>query len=105
MGDAEGQGSLSSFTIFLDENHCRNPHLLAVLQDESVSCEKHLDHFPSGLADTVWLPVVAARGWCLLTTDARIRTNELERNAVRDYGLRMYYFSRNNIGGQKWELR
>jgi hypothetical protein len=64
-------------------------------------CEKHLDHFPAGTPDTEWLPVIAGRGWSLITTDARIRTNLLEREAVRINRVRMFYFSRNNLAGKE----
>jgi hypothetical protein len=101
MGDAQGQGGLTPFVVFLDENHCRNPHLLAALKDAGVECQKHLDHFRPGLEDTARLPEVAKRGWCLLTTDAKIRYNSLERMAVRDNRLRMFYFSRNNLAGSE----
>ncbi len=99
MGDAEGQSGLASFVVFLDENHCRNPHLLAALSEADVECQKHLDYFEAGMEDTGWIPVVAERGWCLLTADARIRYNQLERQAVQDNGLRMFYFSNNNVAG------
>lgn len=99
MGDAEGQSGIASFVVFLDENHCRNPHLLRALADAGVACEKHVDHFSAGLEDTAWLPIIAQRGWCLLTTDVRIRYNELERQAVRENSVRMFYFSRNNVAG------
>ena len=99
MGDAQRQSSLGTLVIFLDENHCRNPHLLRVLTEAAISCEKHLDHFPAGTEDKIWLPMIAARGWSLLTTDARIRTNHLERECIRTNGLCMFYFSRNDIAG------
>jgi len=86
------------FVIFLDENHCRNPHLIAVY-------EKHLDHFPVGAEDVLWLPEIARRNWILLTSDARIRrksrVNYLELEAVRSNSLRMFYFSRNDSPGVK----
>ncbi len=94
MGDAEGQSGLDSFIVFLDENHCRNPHLLSALEAAGVEYKRHLDHFEAGLEDTAWIPFVAQRGWCLLTADARIRYNQLERQAVQDNSLRMFYFSR-----------
>ncbi len=99
MGDAEGQSGLAPFVLFLDENHHRNRHLLQALATAGVECEKHLDHFATGTEDTAWLPAVAAKGWCLLTTDARIRYNFLEREAVRTNSLRMFYFPTNNLGG------
>ena len=99
MGDEQGQGSLSKLVLFLDENHCRNPHIIRAIEERGIVCEKHLDHFAVGLEDTKWLPVIAQRGWSLLTTDARIRTNLLEKEAVRANGVRMFYFSRNNLAG------
>lgn len=99
MGDAEGQGSLEHPVIFLDENHCGNRHLHAALDAFGIRYEKHLDHFPRGIEDTAWIPVVAREGWVLLTSDARIRYNSLEKNAVKNNSLRMFYFTRNDIGG------
>ena len=43
---------------------------------------------------------VGERGWCLITTDARIRSNALERESVRQHAIRMFYFSRNNLSGR-----
>jgi len=97
MGAEQGQGSVKSLVLFLDENHCRNPHIIRVIEERGIACEKHLDYFAAGTEDTEWLPVIAARGWCLITTDARIRTNFLEREAVRTDGVRRPYFSRNDI--------
>ncbi len=101
MGDAEGQGSLEQPVIFLDENHCGNPHLHAALDAAGVRYEKHLDHFLRGVEDTEWIPIVAAKGWVLLTSDARIRYNSLERDAVKSNNLRMFYFTRNDIAGRE----
>jgi hypothetical protein len=99
MGDAEGQSSLVHPVIFLDENHCGNVHLHAALTAAQVPFEKHLDHFARGLEDAAWIPVIAARHWVLLTSDARIRYNSLERDAVKANALRMFYFTRNDIAG------
>jgi hypothetical protein len=99
MGSSAGEGSLATFVVFLDENHCRNPHLLAALRDAGVAYERHLDHFPAGVEDVVWLPEVGRRGWTLLTTDKRIRSHVLERESVRENFVRMFYFSTNNVSG------
>ena len=97
MGDE--QGGLAEFVLFLDENHCRNRYLIEAIVEFGIVCEKHLDHFEAGAPDVEWLPVIASRGWSLLTTDARIKTNFLEREAVRRNKVRMFYFSRNNLAG------
>lgn len=101
MGDEQGQGSVERLVLFLDENHCRNPHLIQAIEESGLQCERHLDHFPPGVEDVQWLPAIAQRGWALLTTDARIRSNLLEREAVRVNGVRMFYFSRNNLAGSE----
>ena len=74
MGDEQGQSGVAKPVIFLDENHCRNPHMIRAVEEHGLLCEKHLDHFARGTEDTSWLPVVGQRGWVLVTTDARIRT-------------------------------
>jgi hypothetical protein len=107
MGDEQGQSGLTMpgpAVLFLDENHCRNRHVIDAIEGAGVRCEKHLDHFPSGMEDVVWLPEVGRLGWCLLTTDARIRSNYLEREAVRKNGVRMFYFPRNNLSGAEMGL-
>ena len=101
MGDAQGQGGVSQFVLFLDENHCRNPHIIEVIAEYGATCEKHLDHFEPGTEDVKWLPVVGERGWCLITTDSRIRRNKLEKEAVRVNGVRMFYFARNQLSGRE----
>lgn len=73
--------------------------MILAIEAFGAACEKHLDHFAPGTADTLWLPAVASRGWVLLTTDARIRHNLLEKEAVRANRMRMFYFSRNNLAG------
>lgn len=45
--------------------------------------------------------MVGERGWCLVTTDSRIRRNKLEKEAVRVNNVRMFYFSRNQLSGKE----
>ena len=65
MGDEHRQGGVTKLVIFLDENHCRNPHMIEAIEGNGIVCEKHLDHFQAGSEDTEWLPVIGQRGWCL----------------------------------------
>ena len=46
-----------------------------------------------------WLPVVGRKGWCLLTTDKRMRRRPLERNAIREHRMKMFYFANNDVTG------
>lgn len=101
MGDEPGQGSVKPIVFFLDENHCGNLNMIVAIEDNGCVCEKHLDHFQRGTDDTEWLPIVAQRGWALVTADARIRWNRLEKAAVRENGARMFYFSSNNSSGSE----
>lgn len=39
--------------------------------------------------DVDWIPVVAARGWLIITRDVRIQAHAAEVAAVRDYGAKM----------------
>ena len=99
MGNASAQGSVIAFIVFLDENHCGNLHLHAALRANNVRFESYLDHFARGVPDTEWLPEVGKRSWCLLTTDKRIRRRPLEREAVFEHTIRMFYFANNDVGG------
>lgn len=53
------------------------------------SAEVHDDHFAHDAVDTEWLPVVAARGWVILTKDEQIGHKPGEVAAVAQHGARM----------------
>lgn len=99
MGSSPDQSGLAPLVVFLDENHCRNPHLRDALTEQDVPFVLHLDLFAPGTADLVWLPHVGRNSWSLLTTDKNIRSHPLERESVRDHGVRMFYFSTNQVSG------
>lgn len=90
-----------STVIYLDENHCNNKKILAVLAIAKVSVERHLDHFARGTPDEDWLPFVGSQGWVLLTTDKRIRYRSNEKQAVIRHKVRMFYLSKNEMSGQQ----
>lgn len=90
-----------SLAIYLDENHCNNKKVLAVLANAGVSVERHLDHFSRGTPDEDWLPLVGKNGWALLTTDKRIRFRTNEKQAVIQHKVRMFYFSKNDLSGEQ----
>lgn len=47
----------------------------------------------------MWLQFVAERAWAVLTKDKRNRYNEIERDALRRYGVREFYFGSGNFTG------
>jgi len=66
------------------------------LRAAGVRLEIHLDHFAQGAVDQSWLREVGKRGWVLLTLDARLRYNRLERDAIMEHGLAAFI----GAGGQ-----
>lgn len=90
-----------SLVIYLDENHCNNRSILAVLKDAGIRVERHLDHFARGTPDEEWLPLVGESNWVLLTTDKRIRYRANEKQAVIRHKVRMFYFSKNDMSGHQ----
>lgn len=51
--------------------------------------------------DRDWIPVVAARGWLIITRDRRIQDHRLEVAAVLDHSARMVALS-SAEAGTKW---
>ena len=76
---------LRSLTFFLDYQIGR--YLVAdALRKEGASVEVHIDHFSQSATDLEWIPEIGRRGWVLITRDANIRRNPLERAAYETLG-------------------
>ena len=60
-----------------------------ILRAAGVNLEILLYHFAGSTDDIHWIPIVANRGWVILTHDKNIRYNKLERNTVMQSGSRM----------------
>jgi hypothetical protein len=59
----------------------------------------HDDHFAADAPDTEWLMKVGAHGWVVLTKDARIRTNALERDALMTAKVAAFMLGRGDSSG------
>jgi hypothetical protein len=59
-----------------------NKLIVETLRSAGVTVEIHDDHFAKDAPDLDWIPEIGKRGWVVLTKDARIGTNQLERLAV-----------------------
>lgn len=53
-----------------------------IVRQSGITLHRHTDHFAHDALDHEWLPVVANRGWIILSRDAAIMRNPLEREAV-----------------------
>ena len=56
---------------------------MKALRKAGATAEAHDDHFKQDTPDEVWIPDVSARGWLILTKDARIRRRKNELDAVK----------------------
>lgn len=74
------------------------------LREAGVRLEIHLDHFAQGAEDQDWLKEVGNRGWVLLTLDARLRYNRLERDAIMEHGLAAFIVAGGRSHAEKAEI-
>jgi hypothetical protein len=87
-------------TYFVDE--CLGRHFVVeALKAAGALVEIHQDHFPSGAADTEWLPAIGERGWILLTKDRQIRRRELEIQAIVNARIRAFVLTTAELTGQE----
>lgn len=59
----------------------------------------HADRFEHDTDDTEWLQVAGESGWVVLTKDANIRRNEIERRALIDAGVAAFMLARADLTG------
>jgi predicted nuclease of predicted toxin-antitoxin system len=89
---------LESTTFFIDR--CLgNKLIVETLRAAGVSVEIHDDHFGKNTQDVDWIPEVGRKGWIILTKDARIGKNQIERLAVADARVRMFVLVSQNLSG------
>lgn len=96
---------LDAFTIFLDENHSRNRHILEVLSKELDPTERIVkagvdEGFPAGMLDEDWLPIVGRNGWIVVSADTRIWRRSVLREVLFKHGVRGFFFTENNLRGE-----
>ena len=94
MSEAEG------VTFYIDR--CLgNKLIVETLRAAGVNVEIHDDHFTKNAQDIDWIPEVGKRGWIILTKDARIGKNKLERLAVADAKVKMFILTSQRLSGQE----
>jgi predicted nuclease of predicted toxin-antitoxin system len=89
---------VESTTFFIDR--CLGNKLVAeTLRAANVMVEIHDNHFGKNTQDVDWIPEIGRRGWIILTKDARIGKNQIERLAVADARVRMFVLVSQNLSG------
>jgi hypothetical protein len=87
-----------SITFFIDR--CLgNKLIVEPLRWVGLSVEIHDDHFSKNAPDIDWIPEIGARGWVILTKDARIGKNRIERLSVADARVRMFTLASQSLSG------
>ena len=69
-----------SLVYYLDAN-LDGPELVKTLRESGMPCEAHRDHFAGDAADEAWMPVVARKGWVIVTRDFAVKRRPTERAA------------------------
>lgn len=91
------------FVFFVDRSLGRHvvPRILAdaVLPTERVIV--HDDEFAQDTEDVVWLQEVSRRGWVILTKDANVRRNELERTAILESRATVFTLGRGDLRAER----
>jgi hypothetical protein len=71
----------TALTFFIDRS-LGSGIVADALREAGEVVTTHDVHFPPDTPDVAWLAAVGEKGWVVLTKDARIRTNQLERTWV-----------------------
>jgi hypothetical protein len=87
------------FTTFFIDRCLGNKLIVETLRTAGVNVEIHDDHFGKNTQDVDWIPEVGKREWIILTKDAKIGKNKIERLAVADTGVRMFVLVSQNLSG------
>lgn len=86
------------FTFFVDRS-LGGAFVASALRAAGNAVMVHDDHFAPDARDVDWLTAVGARGWVVLTKDARIRTNSLERETLLSTNVAAFILGRGDMKG------
>lgn len=85
--------------VFFVDRSLGSVDVPAGLRAAGATVEIHDDHFPQTQADVDWLPIVGESGWVVLTKDRRIRTRNLESQALLDAGVAAFVLTAGDVTG------
>jgi hypothetical protein len=86
--------------FFID--HCLGTEIVAArLRRENVEVRILTEEgFAKDAEDADWLPVIAARGWAILTKDKALRRRRLENDAILTAGAGAFVLTAGGLGGE-----
>ena len=93
--------SRDGITTFYIDRCLGSKTIVETLREKGITVEIHDDHFSQNAPDTEWIPEVGRRGWIVLTKDAKIAKNFLERIAVANSGVKMFILVSQGLSGQE----
>lgn len=86
-------------TFYIDR--CLGSKRIAeTLKQAGITVETHDKHFAQNAQDVEWLPEVGKREWVVLTKDANISKNQLERIAVANANIKMFILASQSLSGK-----
>jgi predicted nuclease of predicted toxin-antitoxin system len=88
-------------TTFFIDRCLGNKLIVETLRTAGLKVEIHDDHFSKDALDTDWIPEVAKRKWIILTKDAKISKNQLERLAVASAKVKMFILASQQLSGSQ----
>jgi hypothetical protein len=87
--------------IFFIDRCLGKRRIIEALAPLNIRLETHDDHFSQTTLDIEWIPEIGSRGWIILTKDAAIGRNQIERQTVAQANLRMFTLASQNLSGQE----
>lgn len=86
------------YTFFVDRS-LGGAFVAGALREAGQAVVAHDDEFEADVRDVEWLQAVGKRGWVVLTKDARIRTNAIERGTLLSANVAAFMLGRGDMKG------
>jgi predicted nuclease of predicted toxin-antitoxin system len=86
------------YTFFVDRSLV-GAFVAGALREAGHAVIAHDDEFEADARDVEWLHAVGKRGWVVLTKDARIRTNAIERGSLLSSKVAAFMLGRGDMKG------
>jgi hypothetical protein len=99
MRSASATGPQPEARTFFVDRSLGAKHVVDALRLAGLDVIGHAERFAHDADDLEWLQVAGESGWVVLTKDANIRRNEIERRALIDAGVAAFMLARADLAG------